>query len=75
MNYDIENISHNAKSLWGNVKSNKITISALKKTLSYIRKTLDLDKLINGDYSYETLVKICANSIIRYPAIGSILIF
>ena len=69
----IDDVAKNAKNLWGNVKSNKIITSALKKTLQYIRKTLDWDKLISGGYSYETLVGFCANSIIRYPAIGSIL--
>jgi integrase len=69
-NNQIEDIVKRCKSIW---ESNKISTSALKKTLQYIRKTLDWDKLIKGDYSYETLIKICANSIIRYPAIGSIL--
>jgi hypothetical protein len=68
---NINIISNNAKSLWG--ETNKISISSIKKTLKYIRKTLDWEKLIKSDYSYDTLVKVCANSIIRYPAIGSIL--
>ena len=68
-----EDIIQEVKNTWGNVKTNKITTSALKKTINYIKKTLDEKKLINGDYSYETLVKICANSIIRYPAIGAML--
>lgn len=70
---DINEIVQNSKNLWGDIKSNKLSTSSLKKTLNYIRKTLDYNKLINGDYSYETLTKICGNSIIRYPAIGSIL--
>lgn len=74
MNTEIINdITKNTKDKWGDVKSNKISTSALKKTLQYIRKTLDWDKLISGGYSYENLVEFCANSIIRYPAIGSIL--
>lgn len=70
---DIDNIVNNSKSTWGSIKTNKLSTSSLKKTLQYIRKTLDWDILIKGDYSYETLVKLCANSIVRYPAIGSIL--
>jgi integrase len=70
---DINNIVCTARSEWGSVKTNKITTSSLKKTICYIRKTLDCTRLVTGDYSYNTLVKICANSIIRYPAIGSIL--
>lgn len=70
---NINDIVKNAKTIWGGVKSNKIITSALKKTLQYIRKTLEWDKLISGGYSYENLVGFCANSIIRYPAIGSIL--
>lgn len=69
----IDEIVQNTKNHWGNVKSNKITTSSLKKTLQYIRKTLNWNKLISGEYSYENLVAFCANSIIRYPAIGSIL--
>jgi site-specific recombinase XerC len=69
----IDDVVQTTKSIWGELKSNKISTSALKKTVEYIRKTLDWDKLVKGDYSYETLVKICGNSIIRYPAIGSIL--
>jgi len=72
---DDDDIIQTVKSLWGDVKTNKITSSALKKTLNYIRKTIDMSKLIKGDYLYETLVKICGNNIIRYPAIGSILHF
>lgn len=70
---DINDIINNAKKTWGSIKTNKITKSSLKKTLNYIRKTVDYNKLITGNYTYETLVKICGNSIIRYPAIGSIL--
>jgi site-specific recombinase XerD len=74
MNNDITNdLAKNAKCLWGGIKSNKICVSSVKKTIQYIRKTLDWDKLIKGDYSYETLVKVCGNSIIRYPAVGTIL--
>ena len=73
MNDNIEDIVQTTKSLWGDIKSNKISISALKKTIQYIRKTINWYKLVKGDYSYETLVKFCGNSIIRYPAIGSIL--
>lgn len=69
----INDVAKNAKDLWGDVKSNKIETSTLKRTLQYIRKTLDWNKLITGSYSYENLVGFCANSIIRYPAIGSIL--
>ena len=67
------NIYNNSKSLWGNIKSNKISISSLKNSMKYITKTLDWNKLIDGNYSYENLVKICSNNIIRYPLIGSIL--
>ena len=70
---NIEDIVQSVKSIWGDVKSNKISTSALKKTLQYIRKTIDWNKLIQGNYSYETLIKVCGNSIVRYPAIGSIL--
>ena len=69
----INDITKNAKDKWGDVKSNKILTSAIKKTLRYVRKTLDWNKLITCGYSYENLVGFCANSIIRYPAIGSIL--
>ena len=73
MNDNIEDIVQTTKSIWGDIKSNKISVSALKKTIQYIRKTLDWYKIVKGDYSYDTLVKFCGNSIIRYPAIGSIL--
>ena len=69
----IDDVAKNAKDQWGSVKSNKLITSAIKKTLQYIRKTLEWNKLISGGYSYENLVGFCANSIIRYPAIGSIL--
>lgn len=73
-NHNTDDIVSHTKSMWGNIKENKITTSALlKKTLQYIRKTLDLNKLIEGNYSYDNLIGFCANSIIRYPAIGSIL--
>ena len=70
---DNNDIIQHAKTNWGNIKSNKITTSALKKSINYIYKTLDWNKLINSNYTYDTLVKICANSVIRYPVIGSIL--
>lgn len=72
-NDNIDDIVSHTKAMWGNIKENKITTSALKKTLQYIRKTLDWNKLIDGNYSYDNLIGFCANSIIRYPAIGSIL--
>jgi site-specific recombinase XerD len=70
---DIQDIIEKAKEKWGNVKTNKITTSALKKTINYIRKTINMSKLFDNEYSYKTLVKICGNSIIRYPAIGAII--
>jgi integrase len=70
---NIDEIAQHSQESWGVVKSNKIITSALKKSISYIRKTIDCDKLIKGNYSYTNLVNICANNIIRYPVIGSIL--
>ena len=75
-NFEKENIEHIVrivKNRWGSLKRNKITTSALKKTLQYIKKTLDHKKLFSHEYTCLTLTKICANSVIRYPAIGGIL--
>ena len=70
---NLDNIIQNAKLNWAEPKSNKLSTSSIKKSLLYIQKTLDINKLVKGEYSYQTLLHFCKNSIIRYPTIGSIL--
>ena len=70
---DTQDIIHKAKDLWDDVYT-KLSTTTLKKSITYIKKILDFDKLSQAKYSYQTLVQICGNSIIRYPVIGSILI-
>lgn len=42
-NHNTDDIVSHTKSMWGNIKENKITTSSLKKTLQYIRKNSRLE--------------------------------
>ena len=70
---DPQLIVETVKETWSISTTFKLTTSSIKKSLQYILKTVDVEKLLRGDYSYDSLINICKNSIIRYAVIGAIL--
>jgi site-specific recombinase XerD len=51
----------------------KIPTSSIRKSIAFLLKTFDYEKLTRGEYSYENLLHVCANNIVRYPILASIL--
>lgn len=69
---DAETVVDETKQLC-NELSLKIPTSSIRKSTAFLIKTLGYDKIKRGDYSYENLVHVCANNVVRYPIIASIL--